>query len=55
MEDEERMRSLSDELQQAMSQVSQGAYSEQQPAGDGNGNGKTGRDEGVVEGEYTVE
>jgi molecular chaperone DnaK len=57
-EDEDRMRSLSNDLQQAMMQVSQSAYSEQ-PGGDGNGNGsggsKTGRDEGVVEGEYTVE
>ena len=52
-EDEDRMRSLSEELQQAMSQIAQSAYSQQeQPAGASNG---TGQDEGVVEGEYTVE
>jgi len=53
-EDEGRMRSLSEELQQAMSQVAQSAYAQQQeqPAGTSNG---AGRDEGVVEGEYTVE
>jgi molecular chaperone DnaK len=52
-EDESRMRSLSEELQQAMYQVSQGAYgSQEQPAGAGKGDGG---DEGVVEGEYTVE
>ncbi|HEX9441260.1 MAG TPA: Hsp70 family protein, partial [Roseiflexaceae bacterium] len=53
-EDEARMRSLSDELQQAMFQVSQNAYGagQEQPAGAADG---AGRDEGVVEGEYTVE
>jgi molecular chaperone DnaK len=56
-EDEDRMRSLSEELQQVMSQIAQSAYSQQeQPAGASNGasNG-AGQDEGVVEGEYTVE
>jgi len=53
-EDEARMRSLSDELQQAMFQVSQNAYGagQEQTAGASDG---AGRDEGVVEGEYTVE
>ena len=52
-EDEGRMRSLSEELQQAMYQVSQSAYgAQEQPTGAGKGDGK---DEGVVEGEYTVE
>jgi len=56
LENEERMRSLSNELQQAMFQVSQGAYGEQQPGGNGNGKpAGQGQDEGVVEGEYTVE
>jgi molecular chaperone DnaK len=51
-EDEERMRSLSEELQQAMYQVSQNAYgAQEQPAGAPKNDG----DEGVVEGEYTVE
>jgi len=51
-EDESRMRSLSQELQQAMYEVSQSAYgAQEQPAG---ATGQ-GRDEGVVEGEYTVE
>jgi molecular chaperone DnaK len=54
-EDEQRMRSLSEELQQAMLQVSQGAYTEQQEQAAGNGGKPSGRDEGVVEGEYTVE
>jgi molecular chaperone DnaK len=59
-EDEGRMRSLSTELQQAMLQVGQAAYSSPQPQeASGNGNGGAapgkGRDEGVVEGEYTVE
>jgi molecular chaperone DnaK len=52
VEDEGRMRSLSEELQQAMYQVSQGAYdAQEQPAGAPKADG----DEGVVEGEYTVE
>jgi hypothetical protein len=48
------MRSLSEELLQAMSQVAQSYYGQhqEQPAGSSNW---TGRDEGVVEGEYTVE
>lgn len=59
-EDEERMRTLSTELQQAMIQVGQAAYSEQQPASAGAGTGDTQtdskkKDDGVVEGEYTVE
>ena len=53
-EDEDKMRALSNELQQLMMQISQNAYSEpqSQPAG---GDGSKDGDEGVVEGEYTVE
>jgi molecular chaperone DnaK len=51
-ENESRMRSISTELQQAMYQVSQSAYTS--AGGDGAG-AKKGKDEGVVEGEYTVE
>jgi len=55
-EDESRMRSLSEELQQVMGQVAQGAYSQEQPQGSTNGSGPgASTDEGVVEGEYTVE
>jgi len=50
-EDEGRMRSISSELQQAMYQVSQSAYSSQ----NGQSGGGPGKDEGVVEGEYTVD
>ena len=53
-EDEQRMKSLSEELQQAMFQASQNAYGEQQEQAAGNGT-SAGKDEGVVEGEYTVE
>jgi len=55
-ENEERMRSLSTELQQAMMQVGQSAYQSQDGnnTGGDNGNGQ-GHDEGVVEGEYTVD
>src|SRR5262249_50275353 len=53
-EDESRMRSLSHALQQVMSQIAQSSYSQEQPQGAGNGGGP-GKDEGVVEGEYTVE
>jgi len=55
-EDEDKMRSISTELQQVMAQISQSAYSEPQgqPSG-GNGGSQGGGDEGVVEGEYTVE
>ena len=52
-ENEAQMRSLSTELQQAMYQVSQNAYTEGQPQGAGNTD--KGKDEGVVEGEYTVD
>ena len=52
-EDEDKMRSLSNELQQLMMQISQSAYSEPQSQPAGGDSGK--RDEGVVEGEYTVE
>jgi molecular chaperone DnaK len=51
-ENESHMRSISSELQQAMYQVSQSAYTG--AGGDGAG-AKKGKDEGVVEGEYTVE
>lgn len=54
-EDEGRMQSLSNELQQAMYQVSQNAYSAQDGDNSGNGSAPKGKDEGVVEGEYTVD
>lgn len=54
-EDEGRMQSLSTELQQAMYQVSQNAYSAQDGDNSGNGSAPKGKDEGVVEGEYTVD
>jgi molecular chaperone DnaK len=47
-EDESRMQSLSNELQQALHELSQNAYTQ-------DGDGTSGKDEGVVEGEYTVE
>jgi molecular chaperone DnaK len=53
-ENEDRMKSLSEELQQAVFQLSQSAYSEQQEQATSNGT-SAGKDEGVVEGEYTVE
>ena len=53
-EDEGRMQSLSQELQQVMMQIGQSSYSEPQEQARGDG-GQSGNDEGVVEGEYTVE
>jgi len=53
-ENESRMRSISSELQQAMYQVSQSAYTGAGGDGAGAKKGKD-KDEGVVEGEYTVE
>ena len=53
-EDEDKMRALSNDLQQLMMQISQSAYSEPQSQPAGGDDGKGG-DEGVVEGEYTVE
>jgi molecular chaperone DnaK len=50
-EDEAKMRSISTDLQQALYQLSQNAYGADQNGTDG----KTGKDEGVVEGEYTVD
>jgi molecular chaperone DnaK len=52
-DDDAAMRSGMDELQQALMQIGQAAY--QQNGQDGNQPGGPGRDEGVVEGEYTVE
>jgi len=54
-EDEDKMRALSNDLQQLMMQISQSAYSEPQSQPAGGDGGKSGGDEGVVEGEYTVE
>jgi molecular chaperone DnaK len=51
-ENDAQMRSLSNDLQQAMAQVAQNAYSSEQAA---DAPGKPGKDEGVVEGEYTVD
>jgi molecular chaperone DnaK len=55
-EDKARMDAASNELQQAMYKISQGAYEQGAPQGDGD-NGQAGnkKDDGVVEGEYTVE
>ena len=51
-ENGDRMKSLSNELQQLMMQIGQVAYSAQeQPAGGSAG----GKDDGVVDGEYTVD
>jgi len=52
-EDQGRMRSLSEQLQQVMGQIAQSSYTEEQPQGAAAGN-KPG-DENVVEGDYTVE
>jgi molecular chaperone DnaK len=52
-EDQGRMRSLSEQLQQVMGQIAQSSYTEEQPQGAASGN-KPG-DENVVEGDYTVE
>jgi molecular chaperone DnaK len=50
-EDDDAMRSGMQSLQQAMMEIGQAAYAQgQQPGQDGNG-----KDEGVVEGEYTVD
>lgn len=57
-EEDERMTSLMAELQQELTKVSQAAYSDTQTQGQpGAGGGQTGKgdNEGVVEGEYTVE
>ena len=51
-ENESRMQTLSTELQQALMQLGQAAYANQD---DGNGDGGARKDDGVVEGEYTVE
>jgi len=55
-EDRERMTSLTTELQEAMYKISQNTY-EQQDAPQGSGQPSSGakKDDGVVEGEYTVE
>ena len=51
-ENESRMQTLSTELQQALMQLGQAAYANQD---NGDGDGGTRKDDGVVEGEYTVE
>jgi molecular chaperone DnaK len=51
-DDEAGMRSGMEQLQQTLMQIGQAAYSQNQ---NGNGQNGAGRDEGVVEGEYTVE
>ncbi len=53
-ENADRMRSLMGELQQAMFKISQNAYGEGQPQGQSGATGSK-KDDGVVEGEYTVE
>ncbi len=59
-EDKDRMQTVSAELQQELSQISQAAYSQQQNQAGADGGqpgkgGSSGGDSGVVEGEYTVE
>ncbi len=60
-EEEDRMQSLMNELQQELYKVSQAAYGDGQGAaqagtnGNGNGTSSSKKDDGVVEGEYTVE
>ncbi|KAB8145121.1 molecular chaperone DnaK [Chloroflexia bacterium SDU3-3] len=51
-EDEMKMKSLSADLQQAIMQLGQAAYSQDGSAG---GSSSAPKDDGVVEGEYTVE
>ncbi len=52
-EDQDRMRSLTEQLQQLMGQIAQNSYTEEQPQGAPAGN-KPG-DDNVVDGDYTVE
>ncbi|GAB4109332.1 MAG: molecular chaperone DnaK [Roseiflexaceae bacterium] len=55
-ESEERMKALSSELQQALYQISQNAYSDPATAGSPSSTGASKpKDDGVVEGEYTVD
>jgi molecular chaperone DnaK len=54
-EDKERMTALSGELQQEMFQLSQRAYEQGAPQGQNSGSPDGKKDDGVVEGEYTVE
>ncbi|MCX7860890.1 MAG: Hsp70 family protein, partial [Chloroflexus sp.] len=51
-EDRNRIQQLSNELQQAMFKVSQAAYGDGAAPGAGSSGGR--KDDGVVEGEYTV-
>ena len=53
-EQQDRITSLMSDLQQAMFKVSQGAYSEGSPQGQPGGPARK-QEDGVVEGEYTVE
>jgi molecular chaperone DnaK len=53
-EDKGRMQTLMDELQQAMFKLSQGAYGDGAAQGQPNA-GQARQDDGVVDGEYTVE
>ena len=53
-EDKDRMQSLMEELQQAMFKLSQSAYGDGAAQGQPNADGAK-KDDGVVEGEYTVE
>jgi molecular chaperone DnaK len=53
-EDDQGMRTGMEQLQQALYAVSQNAYSADGDQNGGNGNGRP-QDEGVVEGEYTVD
>ena len=55
-EDESRMRSLMSDLQQTLQIIGQAAYAgqEREVGANGNGAGRS-QEEGVVEGEYTVD
>jgi len=55
-EDRDRMTSLTTELQEAMYKISQNTYEQDAPQGSGQpSSGGAKKDDGVVEGEYTVE
>ncbi|NTW02334.1 MAG: molecular chaperone DnaK, partial [Oscillochloris sp.] len=54
-ENRERIEGLTGELQQAMYAISQSAYSDGAPQGQGQPSPSGKKDDGVVEGEYTVE
>lgn len=54
-DDENGMQAAMQQLQQTLMQIGQASYGDGQAQADGNSNGNATRDEGVVEGEFTVE